>query len=65
MSFPSKSPPRTDPSKRPSKYNVLNRNKETERDKRRDLFLRKVKNLSDDKKWEARIDQVATSNGTR
>ncbi|MCJ1350969.1 MAG: hypothetical protein MMC33_000951 [Icmadophila ericetorum] len=59
MSFPRKSPPKTDPSKHPSRYNVLSHgNKDAERDKRRDLFLKGVRERSEDKRWETRVDQV-------
>ena len=44
--------------KRQSKYRSLLKNKDLERDKRRDLFLKKVKQSGDDRKWEARGEQV-------
>ena len=62
MSFPRKSPPKTDPSKHPSRYNVLSHgNKDAERDKRRDLFLKGVRERSEDKRWETRVDQVSAT----
>ncbi|MCJ1232208.1 hypothetical protein MMC14_000157 [Varicellaria rhodocarpa] len=49
------------PFKRQSKYNCLLKNKALERDKRRDLFLKKVKQSGDDKRWEARGEQILRS----
>ena len=49
---------KTTPFKRQSKYNSLLKDKTLERDKRRDLFLKKVKQSGDDKRWEARGEQV-------
>ena len=47
--------------KRQSKYKSMIKNKELERDKRRDMFLKKVKQSGEDRRWEARGEQVWTS----
>lgn len=46
------------PSRRQPKYSIPVKNKDSERDRRRDLFLKKVKQAGDDTRWEARGDQV-------
>ena len=44
--------------KRENKFKTLIKSKDTERSQRRELFLKKVKQVGDDRKWEARGDQV-------
>ncbi|MCJ1243512.1 hypothetical protein MMC30_000709 [Trapelia coarctata] len=41
-----------------SKYNTLLRNKDSENEKRRDLFQKKVKQQGEDRRWEIRGDQI-------
>ncbi|KAL9120519.1 MAG: hypothetical protein Q9187_002925 [Circinaria calcarea] len=47
--------------RRQSKYSTVVSNKNSERDRRRDLFLKKVKQAGDDTRWGARGDQVLRS----
>ena len=47
---------------RGSKYATLVRNKDSENEKRRDLFQRKVKQRGEEKRWEVRGEQVGAFN---
>ena len=49
--------------KRATQNPLLQRQSNEEQDRRRQVFLRKVRQVSDDKKWESRSEQVRGHHG--